>query len=313
MKKIVALVLSMVMALSLATVAFAGVGPTVYGLDENRNVNKNDNRGDTLENVKAVTSKDGDGYIAYYRYTDADGEESLLIPCNQAEAELAVYKNGKFVNWVFETEDEGDAYYAAIVKVQKATSAKPSCTVTQYLEDGYVDANGNFYVDGTNIAVNLDGTIIHVNKVTGDYDYVVAASHIFAKGTKNDKTGYDDVKCLICDGEFAATSDEAVATKNGYKVSTGFAYASADAENVYDANKYEGKYDFSWGQQYSNDYKFVWQLKSGSGDAADKTDKDSNVSVDSPKTFDAGIAVYAGLSLLSVAGTAVVIGKKKEF
>ena len=35
--------------------------------------------------------------------------------------------------------------------------------------------------------------------------------------------------------------------------------------------------------------------------------------VDSPKTFDAGIAVYAGLSLLSAAGAAVVIGKKKEF
>ena len=33
----------------------------------------------------------------------------------------------------------------------------------------------------------------------------------------------------------------------------------------------------------------------------------------SAKTFDAGIAMYVGMSLLSVAGGAVVIGKKKEF
>ena len=38
------------------------------------------------------------------------------------------------------------------------------------------------------------------------------------------------------------------------------------------------------------------------------TDKNS-----SPKTFDAGIAMYVGMALTSVAGSAVVIGKKKEF
>lgn len=35
--------------------------------------------------------------------------------------------------------------------------------------------------------------------------------------------------------------------------------------------------------------------------------------VTSAKTFDAGVAMYAGLALMSVAGSAVVIGKKKEF
>ncbi len=35
--------------------------------------------------------------------------------------------------------------------------------------------------------------------------------------------------------------------------------------------------------------------------------------VTSARTFDAGIAMYVGMSLLSVAGSAVVIGKKKEF
>ena len=36
-------------------------------------------------------------------------------------------------------------------------------------------------------------------------------------------------------------------------------------------------------------------------------------SAGSPKTFDAGIAMYVGMALTSVAGSAVVIGKKKEF
>ena len=48
------------------------------------------------------------------------------------------------------------------------------------------------------------------------------------------------------------------------------------------------------------------------------TDKDNgtktdNKGVNSAKTFDAGVAMYVGMSLLSVAGGAVVIGKKKEF
>ena len=39
----------------------------------------------------------------------------------------------------------------------------------------------------------------------------------------------------------------------------------------------------------------------------------TNTNKPSPKTFDAGIAMYVGMALTSVAGSAVVIGKKKEF
>ena len=48
---------------------------------------------------------------------------------------------------------------------------------------------------------------------------------------------------------------------------------------------------------------------------ADKTATDTKTdgTNSSPKTFDAGIAMYVGMALTSVAGSAVVIGKKKEF
>ena len=48
----------------------------------------------------------------------------------------------------------------------------------------------------------------------------------------------------------------------------------------------------------------------GYGAAATGTKTDGT---SSPKTFDAGIAMYVGMALTSVAGSAVVIGKKKEF
>ena len=49
----------------------------------------------------------------------------------------------------------------------------------------------------------------------------------------------------------------------------------------------------------------------GSTDTKDNTKTDGK-KVESGKTFDAGIAMYVGLSVLSVTGGALVIGKKKE-
>ena len=56
------------------------------------------------------------------------------------------------------------------------------------------------------------------------------------------------------------------------------------------------------------DVNFYWTSDKDTGKV--DTNKDG---VNSAKTFDAGVAMYVGMSLLSVAGGAVVIGKKKEF
>ena len=52
----------------------------------------------------------------------------------------------------------------------------------------------------------------------------------------------------------------------------------------------------------------VWVVADKTADTTKPADGTS-----SPKTFDAGIAMYVGMALTSVAGSAVVIGKKKEF
>ena len=378
MKKIVALVLSLVMALSLCATAFAWTGTVAYekGADgqPNTKVAVYDSTW-TFDWNKARTTKDGDGYIGYYEVyktvteaiepsykfvkagaedvyfptatfdwdtnaapliakgyacvfeKDDQGKDTAngkvftsmdvtyyfyLIPCGKSDADYALYKNGSFDTWVFETGDVKDAYYEAIATVQGATTAKPNCTTSQFFEDGYV-VDGDFYVDGGDHRLNVDGKIVLAKLVSNDPDYVVWASHIFAKGVKNTKTGYDVATCLICKGEFACTNDVAVATKNGYKISTGFTYNTGDARNVYDENKFANGYDFNWGQTYASNYEYCWQLKPGTTEEIGTKPSTDKKGVDSAKTFDAGIAMYVGMSLLSVAGSAVVIGKKKEF
>ena len=384
MKKIVALVLSLVLALSLCATAFAYTGTIVYdkGADGKPDTSANGVVVVSPDYTKAYASKDCWGTVEYYSYDNGDyvyynvyelwntttgelvdtqrvswkedaaktltftndelvnkgynatntytlkvdekgkavveveGEEDIhyLIPVdNKDDATCALYKNGSMVTWLYETENENAMYYEHTAKAQKATTAKPNCTTDQYLEDGYVDVtDGTFYVDGTTTPLNVNGKIVWADKAE-NYNYVIHASHIFAKGVKNDKTGYDVATCLICKGEFACTNDELVATKNGYKISTGFSYSNADARQVYDANKYANGYDFAWGQTYASDYEYCWQLKPGTTEEIGTKPATDKKGVDSAKTFDAGIAMYVGMSLLSVAGSAVVIGKKKEF
>lgn len=59
-------------------------------------------------------------------------------------------------------------------------------------------------------------------------------------------------------------------------------------------------------------YKTVSPGGGGSGSTTTDTTKNDGKKVESGKTFDAGIAMYVGLSVLSVTGGALVIGKKKE-
>ena len=73
----------------------------------------------------------------------------------------------------------------------------------------------------------------------------------------------------------------------------------------------------------SKTYAATWKVDAnGNGIADDKENRytitytatwKANSGKDSPKTFDAGIAMYVGMALTSVASSAVVIGKKKEF
>ncbi len=303
MKKIVALVLSLVMAMSLCTVAFAA---NVKAYAKDMVTGKVDTKiGVEAKKIPAKEDAQGYGWVEYY--VAKDGSATYIV-CDKADADFAIYTNNGFTTWVRSDLTEDYAWYEFSVTAQKATDKKATCDKAHFLDDGYLDKNGNFYVEADDALNGVNSYRVKSgNKVITVYDAVpnfnyIAASHIFGEPKANDKTGYDEVTCLVCKGVFAATSDEAVLTKNKVAIKATFAYDAEDAHDVYSENDYS----WNWGDKFADSYDYVWSLKAGT--AAGTKD-----GVNSAKTFDAGIAMYVGMSLLSVAGGAVVIGKKKEF
>lgn len=63
---------------------------------------------------------------------------------------------------------------------------------------------------------------------------------------------------------------------------------------------------------FTNTFTYKTVSPGGGGSTTTDTTKTDGKKVESGKTFDAGIAMYVGLSVLSVTGGALVIGKKKE-
>lgn len=62
---------------------------------------------------------------------------------------------------------------------------------------------------------------------------------------------------------------------------------------------------------FTNTFTYKTVSPGGGGSGSTDTTKTDGKKVESGKTFDAGIAMYVGLSVLSVTGGALVIGKKK--
>lgn len=314
MKKIIALILSLLMVACMAVTAFAVEENTVvYGVDENKHVDKNAKKAFEITLIKAASYEEGGGHIAHYSYWTEDEEFFFLVPCEQKDADYAIYKDGAFFTWVKEDDMTSDgniadlAIYDTVAKVQKETSDKPGCTTSQFLADGYIDKNDHFYIadDEGTVALNVDGIVVKTTDVTGQSSYVIAASHVFAKGITHEAVGYDIVRCLICGRDFACTNDEMVATKAGFKISDCFDHSTDEMADVYESRKYDDGYDFHWGQTYAGDYAYCWALESNAAVASIET-----TLVESAKTFDGGVAVYGLLALSSALSMAAFHRKR---
>ena len=315
MKKIVALVLSLVMALSLCTVAFAAgydLEVTLKGQHEK------------YDDLKFVEQKDD--VLAHY---EGKTHGEWFVETTDDD----IYDNDQ--NFIVTYQKDGKAVY--LLKVAENDLKVNALKAKAVAEHKYVGCGDNnakapkdCYKDVKNsnywIKSDADDAVAYVT-VDGDYDNVVAvrAATVFGKDGNWDRNS-----------EVVPSGHLMVLVKKNIEYKT-----STDGKIVKDVNEYKcyfcnrtfygSNYQYSTPETadvYSSTYA-KQLVNAGFVNVADgvilgdvayywTTDKDNgtktdNKGVNSAKTFDAGVAMYVGMSLLSVAGGAVVIGKKKEF
>ena len=290
MKKIIATVLAMVMALALCTVAFAD---------------------DTVKTIETA------GKETFYMkgdveefYTDSECTK-LVTPAVKANLLATKVTDAQGVT-------KYGQYSTTLPKLYKS-AADVTCTTDGWKVNLYIDKDGQFYIkdtdkeayetaNKTSIAV-INGyffgsKIDSIEKyyTVGEATIKVAAGHLLVK--TSDTYGESKAvvyKCILCgatyvkDGSLTKDADKNAVAKFDRISYT--AVASADAAEI----------------MFNKNYLNATQAVSGTYIQLAAGTTSGTTTKPSPKTFDAGIAMYVGMALTSVAGSAVVIGKKKEF
>ena len=276
MKKIIATVLAMVMALALCTTAFAATGDTVEGYLKGTNVGASAVK-TTLTYTGNTDPKTTDGKTVagvYAHYTDATYGDFIVVN-SLADATAVLYSDEACKNVImYLGQVEVVSYFTGKVyndfadvcgKFDKPASYDATKTYYTYEDNGTtklaVAAGSSETADKL---LTVDGKVVRVVTLAA-----TKVQHTAVPTVKDGKiTGYTCSKCKAV----------AVEAPNYASIPAG-----ADTTNL-------------TGNWY-------WTTAT-----TPSTDKNT-----SPKTFDAGIAMYVGMALTSVAGSAVVIGKKKEF
>ena len=301
MKKIVALALCLVLALSLCATAFAYNTDDEFDLYEANSDNMKDSsnvksdatkeeNGVKMVTTSATTASNGSGTIEYMTFTGATTATGKFVKTAKPLADdYAVTEKGKTTVLFYVTEVTETAYdFTAKEFKNFGLSCGQINKSANNDKDYYVTSDGTVYegaAAGAHKAL-VDGSVELVDETAttytkGDVDKVLKHKYYMtsskADGTKIVPTA---VACQNC-------GDKSTELYKDRKLPAG------------KTNKYT--IDVS-GTIY-------YVIPSGTG----STGTTSGSKVDSAKTFDAGIALYVGMSISAVAGSAVVIGKKKEF
>ena len=303
MKKIIATVLAMVMALALCTTAMAdtktafGDGSTIPTYDSDYSYE--------LKAAAAAYDKNV-GTFQVFKTTVATKAvapiEGLFVKVTKDQAEKTLVIGNtitylKATSADFTTKYDLKATAATTVdELKNCGDVKAAAGVTLYNVDGKLyKADANATGEAKKVLLVGETLVIAKAAQVKDADHATefdfeAKPHSYKADTTSvaNTSTVTKVYCDTCKKSFefvVGTANDAAAKFgiDGYELVTATGYTNTDAKSIY--------------------------VKVGSGSAdAPSTDKNT-----SPKTFDAGIAMYVGMALTSVAGSAVVIGKKKEF
>ena len=311
MKKIIATVLAMVMALALCTVAFAAeitdktgvadasTGDTVAASVTWNNVEK------TLT-AKKTTPTDLTGGTYWtadglHYVWDKDTSKFVQITDNDvAVLEKGYDKVTKLVldkNAVEATCTDAGSRFNVYSTVDGSWKGILVSDVVAYNAKQTKDADKITEPDVKYFFGSKYNNVVAYYKAD-DISFTLAAGHVLVKDGTTYGTAKSDVyKCAICGNRYVI----------GPTVDTG-----ALKSEFY-------SYDAATVAAYANEHGILLKniLRNNATlylvEAGTATTTPSTGNTTSPKTFDAGIAMYVGMALTSVAGSAVVIGKKKEF
>ena len=314
MKKIIATVLAMVMALALCTVAFAaeitdkGAVATANTSDTVAAAVTWNNTGKALTATKSTNAPmdtywTADGEGLYYVW-NADMAKFVQITNNEKAVIDAGYdKTTKLVldkNAVAATCTDAGSLFNVYSKVDGSASYVLVSDVVAYNAKQTNDANKIAEPDTKYFFGTKSSNVVAyyaAGSSAGQVDYALKAGHVLVKDGTTYGTAKSDVyKCAICGSRFVV----------GPTVDTG------------DLKSEFYTYDAATVASYANEHGILLKniLRNNATlylvEAGKTTGTTPNTNK-SPKTFDAGIAMYVGMALTSVAGSAVVIGKKKEF
>ena len=293
MKKIIATVLAMVMALALCTTAFAAEtkdtvdfkGYTLKDAASNTTVVIADTAKMTITKTDAKVVKEGDKTTTYYYADKYEIEgQSAMYACDASIANYKLIdKAGKIV-YLNGSNKLADAITDVVTKMieGKGDDAKG----TDYVNDVYVIDGKAYAVGGDKVAMFNGLAVLYGDKADVKGYTLVNDDNTPAAKTKLTYNAKGEVT-----GITAAEGDKTFEVVK--KVPTSY---TGDTKELKIA-KADGKFDTY--------YILLGNTVTPSGTTTGTTT--------SPKTFDAGIAMYVGMALTSVAGSAVVIGKKKEF
>ena len=278
MKKIVALVLSLVMVLGLATTAFAAADKEWTNLYGKYTTNVDGIIAlSSVQYFKAVAptyDEDGlvnnDPAIAYYLCADLTGASALVEVATLGEADIVLYNDAagkvvfKYLKKVANVEYEGlGVAFNDFGKSCGQYLAKPAADAKYYVFENAVYQAAT----ASDTCLMVDGKLVPVTALASDF-----VDHV-ASYTYNEKFEVTAVKCGVC-GKVATIVPN---------------YASIPATVTEFYGPINDVMYFYWGATEAP--------------AADAT-------VESAKTFDAGIAMYVGMSVMAAAGSAVVLKKK---
>ena len=293
MKKIIATVLAMVMALALCTTAFAATkteskidktGYSLLDVKDNSTITIDGNEfTKTVTDKEVVTSgsKTTTTYYADKYVITVNGVETPFYACDAAIAEYKLVK-GSTVVFLTKVDLSKGTDKVATAYVEAKDAADRKCG--DVTEDSYTIEGKNYPAKGTDLAV-LNGKFVTYNAAgetaTVSHDFTKALKKTPGYFTTDTKGVVNTVKCETCGKSFNVV-------KTVDKTYTG------SVETV----------------TFVGETTTMYVL---TGTATATPEGGTSTTKPSPKTFDAGIAMYVGMALTSVAGSAVVIGKKKEF